>query len=431
MHLADDIPGCPDVFSVRAYRELRHGVTDAALRLSEGRNVYPPSRVIRRVVRRAHAVLVRSTRVTDYASPADAGERRLVARLVSTYLGWSDLTEEHVVFVAGAQEGLSLVSAWAAREGLASVVPLPLYYSLEQSARRWGLPIQAWVAADGQVQGSLSGRLLDVRIVPNAVTGSIFPAAPLPGPAAFTLVDAIYQTGEFERPGWLVQALRATLRACDPAATALVMTASKDLCLPRLRAGLLVTRNPSLLAYVHADRFERLSAINPLPGQLMAWYLGLLVERAAGLGLALAPFDLSAEFRSAGLSWFSESELREQLAVWEAMAARSAANLRRLHERAGPLALRLPAAAGYSVLADLVPPFDDPSSYLEWCHRVGWECALALNPCYVLGGTPAIWEALYPGRSLLRVNVSYGPRVFAAALGRLVGAHATARARAG
>jgi DNA-binding transcriptional MocR family regulator len=412
----------PSVYSVRAYHELRRLVPPATLRLSEGRNVFPPAALWSALVRRLFDRFVESGRISEYENAADAAERRLVANLLREYLDWPDLAEDCIFFVSGAQEGISLVYAWAARVGMTTALPLPVYYSFEQSACRWGVPVDAYVSADGAVCGRTAGPVLDVRIIPNPATGTIFPRVELPYPPVFVLLDAICQVGELDAPGTLTTALRDAIAACDRDRAALVMTASKDLSMPRLRAGVLVTRNPSLQEYARADRFERISAAGPLPGQVIAYYIGLLISRAERLGLIGTRIDRVAAFAEGGLDWLSHADVDAALAHWTAMAARSVENRQRLLEWTAAIATRMIPQAGYSALVDVDPPFATADAYLEWCREAGLQHSLRLNPCYVLGGTPAIWEALYPGRSLLRVNLSNRPDVFTSALDRL--AHA-------
>ncbi len=108
------------------------------------------------------------------------------------------------------------------------------------------------------------------------------------------------------------------------------------------------------------------------------------------------------------------------------MADHCAANLAVLSDQRPHITARIAPRAGYSALVDIDPSFESASAYLAWCRDAGIHHALRLNPSLVLGGTPEVWEALYPGRSLLRVNLSGRSDVFATALERL----ATARAGA-
>lgn len=411
-----------EVYSVRAYRAIRRSVSDSAFRFSEGRNCYRTCPVITDLTRRLFDRLLNTGRLTEYGSVRDQPEHRLVARLLSTYLEWPSLTEDHLLFVAGAQEGISLVYSWAGRAGLANVLPLPAYYSFEQSALRWGVEIAAHVSVSGDAHGSFEHSVLDVRIIPNAITGTVFPPSPLPRPAAFTLVDAVYQTGEHDDPGTLRSALLSALATSAPERTALVMTASKDLALPRLRAAVLATQNDSLLQFARGDRLERVAVINPLQMQIMAYYLALLIVRERRVtGCRRIP-DVAAGFRAAGLDWLSDDEVEQVLSHWASMAAHTSANLERLVASDAGLAVRIRPMAGYSVLADFDPPFDDADAYLRWCHHAGVHHGLRLNPSLVLAGSPSDWEALYPGRSLLRINVSNDVEPFDSALGRLAAA---------
>jgi hypothetical protein len=415
-----------DVPCARLYRTIRAGVPATALRLGEGRNLFPPSPLLRRWIARCFQRQLRTGRIADYESGSDRADRRLVARLLGALLGRRDLSEEHVFFVSGAQEAISVASDWAGSTGLRALLPLPLYYSFEQSARRGRLPIAGYQAMNGAIHGDASGNLFKVQVLPNAVAGTETPVSSAGGDESFTLIDAIYQLGELSSPGWLTRRLRSLAGSCDLRRTALVLTVSKDLSLPGLRAAVLVTGNRALLHHAGADRFERTYASAPLGGSVVAMYVGLLLARA--MELAIVPrFSLATEFHAAGLEWFTPADLATLLATFGDMAARNTDHLRILEEAGLPLEVRLRPRAGYSTLVDLTPCFGRPAAFVEWCHTAGMAHGIKLNPAYVLGARPRVWEALYPRRSLLRINLSYPRRLFEQGLGRLARACSSRR----
>ena len=182
---------------------------------------------------------------------------------------------------------------------------------------------------------------------------------------------------------------------------------------------MLVSHNASLLHYIRADRFERVYSIAPFAGQLAAVYLGVLLVRARQHVPALRRLDVDAAFVDAGVPWLSGAATRSVLARLDDHATHNLRQLQALERFGAPFTVRLRPDAGYSLLVDLDPPFDGAAPFLEWCQRLGVERGLKVNPSYVLGGTPRIWRALYPGRSLLRLNMSYPVSHFEPALARL------------
>lgn len=412
-----------DVACVRLYQTIREGVGETARRLGVGRNLFPPSPAVERHLGTLMQNVVRSGRLTTYESPADARDRALVAELLDRYLGLHgpgfDAADVH--FTHGAQEAISVVCGHGARRGLAALLPLPTYYSFEQSSRRWGMPLAGHYRWDGLVHWAAEPpprRLLEVLVVPNGVTGSLF--APPAGPGAeLTLVDCVFQLGAHDGGAGLAAGTREVLAGRDLERTALVMTVSKDLSLPGLRAGVLVTKSRELMRYARADRFERLYAPSPLAGQVVALYLALLLlhgwrrsPRPAG-----SYADLAAAFFRAQVPLPAEEEMAAILQHLDAMARRSRANLALLGtHRWLELAPGFQPIAGYSVLPRVLAPFAGEARFIDWIRDAGVEHDLKLNPHGLFGGTPEVWSALYPGEHRMRVNLSEDPAALAETL---------------
>ncbi|MFD7551459.1 hypothetical protein [Streptomyces sp. NPDC059816] len=96
----------------------------------------------------------------------------------------------------------------------------------------------------------------------------------MPDPA-FTLLDVPFQIGTGQlRPTTL---LRTRAHRLDLTRAALIITPSKDLSLPGLRAAVLVTRSPALTRHLGGDRFERMAlTTSPLAEAVMIFYISLL-----------------------------------------------------------------------------------------------------------------------------------------------------------
>jgi hypothetical protein len=419
-----------DVDCVRFYQEIRRGIGADALRLGVGRNLYPPSPAVQRHLEVLVRGLALSHRLSQYDSDADSRERALLAGLLDRYLGGVGLTAGDLFFTNGAQEAISTVCGFAADRGLAALLPLPLYYAFEQSSRRWGMPVAGHYRHDGAIlwHQDPPSRLLQVAVLPNGITGSLFPLPPMAGPplgpdAELTLIDCVFQLGAFGSSGSLVERTRQIVRTRDLERSALIFTVSKDLSLPALRAGVLITRNRELLRYARAERFERLYAINPLVGQVVALYFALLLLALPRSSAPSGPDwrELNANFCEAGLEFPGEAEAAAALAHFEAMTERCRRNVGLVRGGGYPLLLDIASTpiAGYSAFPRIASGFAGSDEFVAWIKHSGIHHGLKVNPNYLYGATPAVWDELYPGEFRIRVNVSDEPDELERTLARL------------
>ncbi|HZM80384.1 MAG TPA: hypothetical protein VFC19_32005 [Candidatus Limnocylindrales bacterium] len=403
----DNGAGFVDAACVSYYRTIRRDVPATAAQIGYGVNKMPPSDVVTRWLVGLHADLFRD-RVTDYSGPDDVRDRTLVAELAGAYLGVTGLGPDNVAFCNGTTEAISITLGFAARHGMRAVLPLPLYCSFEQSAIRHGVPVVGYYNARGEMM-PLAGDadpLLFVDIAPNGVTGSWFtlPASTLDTPA-LRIVDHVFALPTFQAP----QAFLATLRGRvgDLSRTAVFLTPSKDLSIPGLRCGTILTAHPGLVAYMAADRFERGYTTQVGLGRIAAAHLSLLLQAFAVPGAQEA-------FSLAGLR-FPEEHLGF-LAHLAAMRRRFTDNLNTLDDTdfLGPLD-GVTYAAGYSGFQRLDRYFPSATAYTAWIHAAG-RAGLKLNPNLLFGADPRMWAELYPHGHGIRVNVSVPPEQLAANL---------------
>ncbi len=408
-----------DAHCVQVYQVIRKDVPSSAVRLSEGRNLYRlPSELSTHLGDLMDGLLA-TDRFTQYESDADARDRSLAADLLEEYLGRPGITKDHVVFTNGSQEAISLICAFAAARKMSALFPLPLYYSYEQSSLRWSLPVAGYYGADGNVawlEGTPAERLLQVMVLPNFVTGTIFPNPTIGSDSShkdvLTVIDCVYQLGAYAGPCELTRATAAAVAQYRLDDLVLLFTASKDLSLPGLRAGVMITGNKELLAAARADRFERIYSINPLLGQVMASYFALLLlNQSRSISDAENNFErtylkVRKAFSNAGVPLPSSADLSSICDSFDSMTGHCRNNLETLR-RSSALQLDILPFAGYSVFPKLNRDFETPAEFLEWVNHAGREFGLKLNPAYLFGGSPEVWNQLYPHEKRIRVNVSY------------------------
>jgi hypothetical protein len=363
--------------------------------------------------------LFTSGRAAMYDSRADEDELETLRDLLRIHLGRLDLETDQLVVTNGSTEAISVACAAAARQGAAVAVPLPSYYAYELSAARAGVPLAGHHGAEGTTVADLGRPVWLFVNEPESTTGAGWePPGDLVSGAACTIHDLVYQLDYDARRG--LARSRARRAASDLGRAALVMTPSKDLALPGLRAGLLVTEHRGLLDEARAIRFERYFSLNPLVLQVLVVYVALLVARSDGaVGWSVARRILADRWPGRasaidGLEGFG--------AHVDALVLRCADNLAWCRAECSDVfadddALRY--ENGYSYLPVLRGVPADVDVVEALASRLGRDHGLRMNPTYLFGGDPDAWAKLYPDRVHVRVNLSERRDALAAAVDRL------------
>ena len=419
-----------DAPCVSFYRTIRDGVSPASLQIGFGYNLYPPSPTLVRHIAQLFVGLGESDRLSQYSSPVDDAERSLLAALLNRHLGRADLEGADVAFTNGSTEAINVACAYAAAIGCECLLPLPSYYAFEQSSRRRGVPVAGYYGPDGVPHwgGEPPARLFRVLVVPNGVSGTIFSSPDTGGlDAELTLVDCVFQLGAHREQDSVPALARELFEQFDLERTAFIFTPSKDLSVPGLRAGILVSKNRDLVAFAKADRFERTFSASPLVAQVALLYCLLLLLVEADSRGGSSPYgeivDLLTAFELGALAP-PEEEAAEIVAHVRAMASRFRSNLALATEGGYPLSVSdgWRPYAGYSAFPRVTVDFRDAAEFVSWVHRAGTEHRLKLNPSYLFGGTREAWDAVYPDEYRLRLNVSVEPDYLVSTLDRLAAA---------
>ncbi|WP_197367900.1 hypothetical protein, partial [Streptomyces clavuligerus] len=272
-------PAPGDAPCVAVYRRLRAGVPRSSAQIGFGYNLYPTAPATHGHLHRALSACAARGRLHEYGTADDERDRDLAATLAGAYLGLGagGLSGDQVVFTSGATEGIGLVTRWLAACDAGLVLPSPCYYAFEQTPRRWGGTVLGRYRDDGTVHatGAAASRTALVEIFPNGVTGTLF-TPPRIAPH-FRVLDVVFLAGAASRPERVADRVRTALAASPLEQAAVLMTPSKDLCVPGIRPGLLISGNTSLLDTVRDDQFDRTASASPLAGQTVLLYLTVLL----------------------------------------------------------------------------------------------------------------------------------------------------------
>lgn len=424
-------PVTEDAPCVAVYRELRDGVSRASAQIGYGYNLFPTAAATHRFLHQALAACARTGRLHEYGTADDANDRALAASLAGAFLG-IDLDGEQIVFTSGATEGIGLVTRWLASCDAGLMLPAPCYYAFEQTPRRWGGTVLGRYRHDGAVHatGESAPHTAVMEIFPNGVTGMLY--APPPLAADFRVLDVVFLVGGTgPRPHQVIDRVRSTL-AGQMSDSAVLMTPSKDLCVPGIRSGLLICGPGSLVDAARDDVFDRTASSHPLTGQVVLLYLTVLLLAEAAHDRAPATFArrhrwIAQQYARHRVPTVpSEAHCRAVVDHLDAMSRHFARGFDLLDEHADDLletGPHLRPVAGYSLLPRLVADLADPDESVVWVNAVGRQFDLKLNPHLLFGGTKESWRNLYPGPPRIRVNLSVPHEDLLATLGLLRDAH--------
>jgi histidinol-phosphate/aromatic aminotransferase/cobyric acid decarboxylase-like protein len=400
------------------YSRLRDGVPADSAQIGFGYNRYPFCPAVSEFLTAATKVCVHRGRMSEYGTVHDGHDRGLAAVLLSRYLGVA-VYGDQVVFTNGATEGIAITMRFLAECGAGVWLPLPCYYAFEQNLVHHKGHVLGYYRDGDQrhlIEAS-TGRAGVVDIVPNGVTGGLLS----PPPGDFRVVDIVFQARNDTTSDAVIAATRRAV-GTSLADSAVLMTPAKDLCLPGLRAGILVSGSAALLAAARRKHFTDLASINPVLGLVNLLYLAALLlaeaDREPG-GLKTCYQWIRAEFDRFGVEPIpSLKTCCAMVDHWAGMARHNRIAHQILAERGdGILELHHPMPlAGYSTLARLrrgVPTVDD---LVAWVNTTGRYHRLKLNPHLLFGGTPRSWACLYPGARDIRINLSVPHEMLAATL---------------
>ncbi|MEE1823882.1 aminotransferase class I/II-fold pyridoxal phosphate-dependent enzyme [Streptomyces sp. BE20] len=401
-----------------AFARLRAGSPNDAFEIGEGCNFYAPSPHLGRHLAMLLHSLAAQGGLSRYCDPFNGGAKSAFAELTSARLG-IPLAPQDITFVQGGTEAISLIISHLAASEHSLTLPIPNYYGFDQSAARWGAPVAAYYRHDGTTHPNstrTAHRTALVEVLPNGVTGTLF--TPPAGSPDFTLLDLVFQHGAHHEPPALEAAIQSRLHKLDLAHGAVIMTASKDLAMPGLRAGAIITRNRALRQHLAADAFDRAPAGSPLTTLLMVLYAALLHAANGPVELLDKRHRMAQQIvHDHGLPDLPEAATTHQVHTHlNAMARRFRTNSELLTGPTSPLAIAdgLVPMAGYSAFPHLRLQKTD---FLDWVRRCGVN-GLRLNPTLLHAGTAAAWHALHPGQHL-RVNLSESEARTASGLQRL------------
>lgn len=317
----------------------------------------------------------------------------------------SPVTDEQFLTTVGASDGLSSILDFCGDHGIGVVLPLPCYFGYELAALNAGVRIAGYydAATTRFTWRNPGGPLCLVVNTPDAISGYTLEIeglrsleAQLGRQLRLTVVDLICA---MQRPDPAVDSSSiADLWGNSTApGKALLFGVTKDLALPGLRAGLLLSDDLSLLEGVRWRVLGRSFSAGVFVPVVMGMYLHLLASIESRKGYHIQS-EVFPGLTSTIVNEFHEHRKRDSVAYQKARSM--------LNTEVPELLLPSPThQAGYSVLATMANGVKGVDAAKERTQRLLTQ-GLKINPTYMFGGDPDLWNALRPGELHLRVNLS-------------------------
>ncbi|MEX0365278.1 MAG: aminotransferase class I/II-fold pyridoxal phosphate-dependent enzyme, partial [Ruegeria sp.] len=264
----------------RIYRDVRDGFPERGLELGQGINEFPPAVMLVNVIAAIASDLHQNARGRDYAGWPDDVLEAACRSLIETHFGHDLPPGTRVLFTNGSSEGINLSIAALNDMGLSAMMPQPSYFVYEQSAIRYGVPLAGrYRRFRNTVVREQSGPYALVQAEPNPLDGTIAPPpdwARTDPDRRFDLLDTVFLLAQPDKLEGFNAQVRARVQRLNLTRGALLLTPSKDLSFPALRAGLVCTACPELIAYIERDQYARVFRPSPMIGYFCLFYLCVL-----------------------------------------------------------------------------------------------------------------------------------------------------------
>jgi hypothetical protein len=414
-----------DCFAI--YRRLRADVVDSDSEIGQGFNRHPCSPDLVSALKLLIESLHADGRLEQYSARSDDRLEGLCRGLVARRFGCDLPKDTKVIFTNGGSEAIGVVLGALADLGVGIALPQPTYYGYEQSALRHNLRLAARYRADTGGRDVYSQPEALVQVHPGAVTGCFEDGPSMLAASwriSFDVVDVVFQLGSPTRHAAFETALRRKIEKLDFSSGCLILTPSKDLSLPSLRAGMIVTRNPAVIEFARRDRFERSFSVSPLIPLVCALYMGVVllfraraIRGEAGFAEELdALFDAYREFAVPfPLEGPILSRIVTHLTEMTSLCLEGHTTVRRFDDLFDATEIK-DHVAGFSCFPRLRIPIESHEDFCDLANTIGRRTGLLLNPSILFGGTLKSWDALFPLEPRIRVNLSGPTRQLAANL---------------
>lgn len=338
-----------------------------------------------------------------------------IAEILCLYLERDDLTAENIVYCYGSTDALDMLFEYCRIEGISQgAIPLASYYGYELAILGNDLCIDHYygedvASASGHVRTKRSSeRRFLLRNVPEGISGAqnIEPPSHLSDAECdFVIVDTTCQTMDVSGSRTRTE-LRRAANERDLVNSCLLMTLSKDLGLPGLRSGIVITRDQKLFSFLKKRVEQRYVQVGPVSCYAMLLYAYCLAIESGLTGehADLAPLlDEMAIFES-GRPTF-EQGVRE---IFARQRETIRTNFATLQTKLADIFENLEDfRSGFTCFPTLPFASPTPERTLAFSKHLSERSKIWVNTMHAFGGTQRAWQEIYPEQIGLRINLSW------------------------
>lgn len=409
-------------FTVQFYKRSRKYNTPVNFPQEIGINFSKPFPILKNLLHDVLEFVFESEAIIQYPNPGgDVIYRQLLAELLNMSIDSDGFSAQNILMTNGSSEGLEAVCKFLQKTASSATLPLPGYFKYQYLTEADRVPISRYYNAYGkQLEMNSSRRSTCIFINnPEAISGKFQTysfykqlSKSLNQEVNFTLYDLCYLMLDIDSAISTKDFLSTVAFSTDWEKAALVLSASKDISLPALRAGILISKNEQLLDLTKELIMERYFSISPLSTLTMVIYLALCALWYNKNKMLESNFkEVKYNFKYCGIHLPSftlefvssfQDHLNNLLLSYQKNFEAIYFNYADFFDIENSL---IPQS-GFSSMLTL--RWDNPGieAIEEIIDTLSNKHNLNIFSSYLFCGTPDIWDNLYPKQIHLRVNSS-------------------------
>lgn len=406
-------------FTVQFYKRIRRLNSPSNYPQEIGINFSLPFAGLKVLLHEILESLFTKGTILQYPSPGgETRDKDVLAELLNLCARKDIFKAEDVILTNGSSEGIDFTCRFLSQVGFGVSLPLPGYFKYQYVADSCGIPIQGFYNLEGEY---LNLKPLDAPSClfvnsPEAITGKFLSIDFIKNishlsNASFYLYDLCYlmlDTDSTISTRDFVSDISVTNSWKE---AVLLLSVSKDISLPALRAGMLVTKNQELLNLAKSEIMGRYFSISSVCTYIMMVYLSLCAIWYADKKSRHSVYKQTVYLmRQCNLNLPSYTPELVNLFIdyLSDLLFLYKSNFKYIYENYTDIfdiCNSITPQAGFSAL--LKTNWINPGlTAIENISDILSRKQLNIYPSYLFCGDPTIWEKLYPSKFHLRVNAS-------------------------
>ncbi len=409
-------------FTVRFYKRSRKFNTPSNFPQEIGINFSKPFPMFRDIMMDFINLIYENNEIIRYPDPGGNHiYRSILAKLINLIIGSDIFCAKDLILTNGSSEGIETTCHYIKHIGLSATLPIPGYFKYQYLAEICRIPTSGYYNSIGRVLNTGPKDVPTCIFInnPEAISGKFQSAdfyrqliTELENDVTFFLYDLCYLMLDFDPNISTKDFLINVAHKNNLVNSAIVLSASKDLSLPALRSGLLVSKNNELLKTAKNLIMERYFSINAFSSLTMIAYLtmcALWYKRDSGLNKTFKEISYILSYHNLLLPSLSIDLVTAFLDFFSRQLRTIQTNFANVYENFDDLFnfqnSTLPQS-GFSALFALNWANPGIMAINEMIDKISRTHQINVYFSYLFSGTPYIWNFLYPNQIHIRINTS-------------------------